>query len=147
MNYPLFRQPQFNKLVAEFRTRIFEEVAESNIKGLIFTYVWALDHESDKNQVDKYCKILKKKPEEVYFVELYATQKERLARNKTELRLKHKKSKNNLMKSEKNLLDCDNGYVLNSNNDFFYQNRYLKIDNTNLSALETAKIVMDNFKL
>jgi len=45
-----FVQPFFNystatgkKMVGEFRCRIFEEVAKSDSKGLIFSYVWAFN--------------------------------------------------------------------------------------------------------
>src|SRR5688500_19972159 len=39
--------PPFNRLVSEFRTRIFEEVASSPLPGMVFTYVWAFEDESD----------------------------------------------------------------------------------------------------
>ena len=42
----------FSKLVGEFRRRIFEEVAASDLPGLIFTYVWALNDPRDKAHVD-----------------------------------------------------------------------------------------------
>ena len=42
LNFFPFGHPQFGKLVGEFRRRIFEEVAASDLAGLIFTYVWAL---------------------------------------------------------------------------------------------------------
>jgi hypothetical protein len=134
---------KFWLLVREFRNRIFEELSKSNITGLIFTYVWALDQESDKIEIENYCKKLNKKIEDVYFIELYADQKTRLLRNKTKLRLKHKKSKNNFEQSEKSLIENDKNYILNTNNNFFYPNKYIKIDNTNLSAKKVAKIILD----
>ena len=36
-----FGTPAFHRLVGEFRRRLFEEVAASDLSGLIFTYVWA----------------------------------------------------------------------------------------------------------
>jgi len=140
-------EPQFRKLVTEFRTRIFEEVAESKLPGLIFTYVWALDQSGDKEEMDRYCKLFKKKPEDVYFAELYADQNIRLARNKTELRLKHKRSKNNLNRSEARLLDCDKKYILNTNGDFFYPGKHIKINTNYMSALETARTIINKFGL
>ena len=38
--------PQGKRLVSLFRQEIFEEVAKSDLPGLIFTFVWALDAES-----------------------------------------------------------------------------------------------------
>src|SRR4026208_1379641 len=55
LNFFDFGQPQFHRLVGEFRRRIFEEVATSDLPGLIFTYVWALDQPSDKAEMDASC--------------------------------------------------------------------------------------------
>ncbi|WP_049622910.1 hypothetical protein [Frateuria defendens] len=46
---PLFRfgSAPFERLVRGFRRRIFEEVAQSDLPGLIFTYVWAFDQPKD----------------------------------------------------------------------------------------------------
>jgi len=43
-----FGSPKFVKLNSEFRKRIIEEVASSDLPGLIFTYVWGLEQEADK---------------------------------------------------------------------------------------------------
>src|SRR2546423_7333193 len=42
-----FGSPPFARLVNEFRRRILEEVASSDLPGLIFTFVWAFDLASD----------------------------------------------------------------------------------------------------
>ena len=47
-----FGSAAFSRLVREFRRRIFEEVAASDLPGLIFTYVWALDEPGDKEYLD-----------------------------------------------------------------------------------------------
>ena len=78
--------PPFQRLNGEFRRRIFEEVAASELPGLIFTYVWAFDHESDAAAVEEYASIFRARSGRVVFVELEATQAERLRRNETELR-------------------------------------------------------------
>jgi hypothetical protein len=81
---------QFGRLVDEFRIRIFEEVAASQLPGLIFTYVWALDHPRDKAFIDKTCQIFRSHGADVFYVELSATLDERLQRNETEFRLAEK---------------------------------------------------------
>lgn len=48
-----FGSPPFQRLVNEFRTCICEEVAASDLPGLIFTFVWALKDPGDKEFVDK----------------------------------------------------------------------------------------------
>ena len=101
LNFFDFGQPEFHRLVNEFRQRIFEEVASSNLPGLIFTYVWALDHPSDKNFIDQCCDIFRAKGGTIYFVELEADQEERLKRNTSPLRLKQKPSKRDIEASQK----------------------------------------------
>lgn len=55
---PIFGfNPEMWRLVNQFRKEIFESVAKSDLKGLIFTYVWAFDLQSDWNYVNKVCEI------------------------------------------------------------------------------------------
>jgi hypothetical protein len=70
----------FHRLVGEFRRRILEEVAASDLIGLIFTYVWAFDHPSDAAAVDEYAAPFRARNGHVVFVELEASQEERLRR-------------------------------------------------------------------
>ncbi len=145
LNFFPFGHPQFSRLVGEFRRRIFEEVAASELPGLLFTYVWALDRPGDKAEIDAYCAIFRQRGATVYFVELEAEQTERLKRNATEFRLAQKASKRDRVRSEQNLLHADQTYKLNSTNDFFYQENYIKINNTDLSAQETAQRIVEAF--
>ena len=136
---------KFNILVSEFRQRIFEEVAASDLPGMIFTYVWALDQEGDKKQIDSYCEIFKKQGAGIYFVELEADLDERLERNKGEFRLSKKTSKRNIARSEANLISTDKQYKMNSTEDFFYKANYIKINNSNLAPEKTAQCIMEAF--
>jgi hypothetical protein len=145
LNFFPFEHPQFGKLVGEFRRRILEEVAVSDLPGLIFTYVWALDDARDKACIDQYAALFCDQGGDVYFVELEAERAERLKRNSTEFRLAHKPSKRNIRSSQQNLLAADERYKLNSTNDFFYQKNYLKVNTTSLSAAETAKLIVRRF--
>jgi len=145
LNFFNFGQPQFHRLVGEFRRRLFEEIAASDLPGLIFTYVWALDQASDKAFIDGSCHLFRGKGGEVYFVELEAEQSERLRRNESEFRLAEKPSKRQVEESRRRLLENDQKYKLNSAGDFFFEENYLKINNTNLSASEVARKIMDAF--
>ena len=145
LNFFDFGQPQFHLLVSEFRRRVFEEVAASSLLGLIFTYVWALDDEADRNFIERSCNIFRQKGASVYFVELEADLSERLKRNESEFRLSQKPSKRDIEKSEKRLLDNAEKYKLNSNGGFFYEENYLKINNTDLPADEAARMIVDRF--
>ena len=147
LNFFDFGDPRFGKLVSEFRKRVFEEVAASELPGLIFTFVWALDLESDKDFIDRSCDIFRQQGAEVYFVELAAQLPERLERNEAESRLSHKPSKRDVKTSKELLLEHDEKYRFNSNNDFFYNENYLKIDNTHLPAHEAALKIVETFNL
>ena len=74
-----FGSAGFHKLVEEFRRRIFEEVAASDLAGLIFTYVWALNDPADKDHMDRLVKVFADRGSRVCYVELEATQAERCA--------------------------------------------------------------------
>ena len=145
LNFFPFGHPQFGTLVGALRRRILEEVAASDLLGLIFTYVWALNDPADKACIDDYATIFRDRGGNVYFVELEAEQAERLTRNSTAFRLTHKPSKRDIVRSQHNLLDADERYKLNSSDAFFYQENYLKINNTSLSAAETAKKIVNTF--
>ena len=147
LNFFPYGHPQFAKLVGEFRRRIFEEVAESDLPGLIFTYVWALDLPGDKAEIDRYCDILRARGAQIYFAELEAPVEERLQRNRGADRLAQKPSKRNVAQSEQNLVEESQQYKLNSTGDFFYPDRHIKIDNTALSPAETAARICAAFDL
>jgi len=138
---------KFNLLNSEFRRRIFEEFASGNLPGLIFTYVWALDIEYDKIYIDKLTQIFYNVNAEVFYVELFADFEVRKERNKSEFRLNKKPSKNDVISSEKRFIETETRYRLNSNNDFFYQENYVKIDNTNLQPDVVSEIIVDKFGL
>lgn len=145
LNFFGFGELPFHRLVSEFRKRIFEEVAASDLPGLIFTFVWSLQLESDRKYIDDACAIFREKGGEIYFVELQADLQERLRRNESEFRLTQKPSKRNLENPRQHVLDVEKEHKLNSTGDFFYQENYVKIDNTNLPAAEAAQKIIDAF--
>ena len=139
--------PPFHRLVGEFRRRILEEVAGSDLPGLIFTYVWAFDDRSDWAVVEEYASIFNATGGRVVFVELAATQAERLRRNETELRMTEKPSKRDVEQSRRRLLEADARYRMNSTGEFDGRADYLRIDNTDLSPGAVADQVIEVFDL
>ncbi len=135
--------PPFHRLVGEFRRRVLEEVAGSDLPGLIFTYVWAFDDPADAAVVEEYASIFRASGGRVVIVELEATQAERLRRNETELRLAEKPSKRDVEQSRRRLLAADATYRLNSNGEFDGRADYLRIDNTHLSPEAVADQVIE----
>lgn len=132
-------------IVRKFRELVFTEFAESDKYGLIFTYIWAFDAQSDWDYMEHLREIFK--GADIYYAELVAPQKVRLQRNATENRLKHKPSKRNLEWSNEMIIESDLENRLESyDGEVTYEN-YIKIDNTKLSAAETAKMIRDRFGL
>jgi len=139
--------PPFGRLVGEFRRRIFEEVAASDLPGMIFTYVWAFDHASDDAAVEEYASIFLSRGGRIVYVELECTQSERLRRNETGFRLAEKPFKRDLPKSRAQLLELDEKYQLNSRGRFDGRADYLRIDNTELAATAVAERIIETFAL
>jgi hypothetical protein len=95
-----------------------EEVAASDLPGLIFAYVWAFDHQSDDDAVEKFAAIFRDEGGRVVYVELECSVDERLRRNETEFRLSEKPFKRDLAQSRTQLLALDAQYQLNSKGRF-----------------------------
>lgn len=139
--------PEMWRLSTLFRTEIFKAVAESKQKGLIFTYVWAFDQQDDWDYVNNICEIFESKEASIYFVELEANLDERVERNKSPHRLEHKPTKRNVDWSEKEIKETMKKYRLNSKKGEIKKENYIRIDNTNLSPMEVAKIISERFNL
>lgn len=137
---------QFQKLVTEFRTRIFEEAAAaSDLLGLVFTWVWAFELPSEKECIDKFCAIFGARGVKTSFVELATTLDERLKRNRHPDRLAAKASKRSTERSESMLLEHEKKHRFNSSGAFYYPDRHIYIDNTHLSPDEVAARIIDRF--
>jgi hypothetical protein len=81
-------------------------------------------------------------------VELCADFDVRLVRNKSENRLLHKESKRNLQWSEAEMRETGQKYRLNSyEGERLPFESYMKIDNTNLSPDEVARMIKERFAL
>jgi hypothetical protein len=141
------KSASFKKLVDAFRILLFEEVAKSDLEGLIFTYVWEFDQARDCDFIDRIVGIFERENASVYYVELEADAEERLKRNVSPNRLKHKPSKLDFSASRKELLETDNRHVLNSPPDEFEGQNYIRIDNTIKSSEETAREIKQVFSL
>ena len=81
--------------------------------------------------------------QEILFVELETSLEERLRRNRTENRLKHKPLKRHIEISEREILETTETLQLNSQHQPNELHHYLKINNTNLSAEEAAKQIQN----
>lgn len=141
-----FGSEPFNRLVRDFRFNVFREVAESDLPGLVFTYVWAFDQPGDRAVVDRMRAVFAERGGRTVFVELFADQETRLQRNESALRLAEKRSKRNVTASRERLLAIDRDYRLNSDGDFPLPD-HLLIDNSSLSPREAAERIVEQFGL
>ena len=104
--------------------------------------MWAFDMPSDWEYIDG----IVKKFDEVYCVELIASQKTRLERNKTENRLFHKASKRDIAASNNRLMNEDKYRLISNDGEIPFKN-YIRINNEDISAEEVALMIKETFKL
>jgi hypothetical protein len=142
-----YDSPAGARLVDRFRRDIIEEVAASDLPGLIFTYVWAFDRPEDGQAVETYAEPFRRRGGRVLFLELQAGQDERLRRNQGASRLAEKPSKRDLEWSRRNLLELDEQYQLGSDGRFDDRADYLRMDNSDLAAEAVATAAIEHFGL
>jgi len=142
-----FGSPPFDRISGGLRRDVIREAAEYGLPGLVFTFVWGVELESDAATVAEYDEIVRSRGGSVDFVELYADLDVRLERNVTAERLEHKRSKRDLEFSRKNLLDLEETFVLNTRCDdtggtladrFLGDRSHLRIETSRLAASEVA---------
>lgn len=138
---------QQRKLTELFRISIFEEMAKSDLNGLIYTQVMAFNLQSEWDWFYKIKEIFESNGGSVCVVELVCDMDERIARNKTENRLNNKPSKKNVELTERQMIDDMRKYRLYSNDGEFKDEDYIKINNTYLSAKEAAEMIKKRFNL
>jgi len=129
------------------REVIFEEFAKSGNYGLIFTFMWAFDQKADWDYINQLCDIFRKENAEIFYIELVASQEIRLKRNITENRLKNKASKRDIEASNQRLINDDKKYRCVSYDGEVPFENYMKIDNSELSPEEVARIIKEKYKL
>jgi hypothetical protein len=143
----VFVETKVAKNGRRIRKIIFEEFSNADLYGMIFTYMWAFDHQSDWEYIDSLVDIFRRKGADIYYVELTAPQEIRLQRHITENRLQHKASKRNLEWSTSLLLHEDESYRLVSNEGEIPFENYLKIDNSYLTPDAVAEMIKNKFSL
>ncbi len=131
--------------INRLRQVVFEEFAKSDCYGMIFTYMWAFDQQSDWDYVEHVKSIFKPYHTEFYYVELVASREVRLERNATGNRLKNKASKRNIEASNQRLISDDTQYRLESLDGEIPFENYMKIDNSHLEPDVVARMIKDKF--
>jgi hypothetical protein len=142
-----FGSPSFTRLSSEFRRRVVEEAIASDVTGLVFTFVWGLELEEDRDFVQGYVDLVEGAGGRISFVELAAPLGIRQERNNTELRLAEKRSKRDRAFNDANLLELES-HVMNTGlptpaDGLLAGHPHLRLDNSDLPAAEAARQVAD----
>ena len=155
----------FNHQPIDFALEIYQDFTEEMwefVRGIYFSFLGtsARNHRSViltgvidfSNQYNlMYLKeiqnLLDDYHQEILFVELETSIEERLRRNQTENRLKHKPLKRHIEISEREILETTETLQLNSQFQPNELHHYFKINNTNLSAEEVAKQIQNKIKI
>ena len=136
-----------SRLTNLFREEIFKAYAASDEYGMIFTYMWAFDQQSDWDYIQHVEDLFRSHGAEVYFVELCADYDLRIERNKTENRLLNKPTKRDVVRSEALFRRLESKYRLNSLPGEVNKEHYLRIDNSALPPEEAAARIQEAFGL
>lgn len=131
--------------VNRLRQVVFEEFVKGDYPGMIFTYMWAFDQQSDWDYVMQVSEFFEEHGAEIYCVELVADQAVRLERNRTENRRMHKASKRDTVVAEGRILREDAKYRLVSLEGEIPFKNYIRLDNTNLTPDEAAERIRVKF--
>lgn len=137
-----FDSPPFGRLVNEFRSRVIEEACAAGLPGLVFTFVWGVELAEDAELVQGYVDTVESTGGTVSFVELAAELSERLRRDRTPLRLEHKRSKRET-DSQQIVRDLER-YALNTDGAptpamaVLAGRTHVRIDNTHLTPEDVA---------
>lgn len=133
--------------IDRLRQVVFEEFAKTDAYGMIFTYLWAFDQESDWEYIERIKSIFEPYGTEFYYVELVASREVRLKRNATENRLLHKASKRDIERSNQRLISDGDNYRLESMDGEIPFENYRKIDNSELSPEFVVRWIKEQFAL
>jgi hypothetical protein len=139
---------EFHELNDNMRKAVFRSVAKSQLEGLIFTFVWALDLEEEYNYIEELIKPFQEVNADIFYVELYADQETRLERNIHPQRLALKPSKRNIESSKKDIINSSKKYRLNTNKKdrkYFEEMNYVRIDNSNLDPKDVVEKIRNEF--
>lgn len=141
-----FGTPEYGRLVGGFRRDLLDEVARSDLPGVIFTYVWAFDLPGDRTFMDEIVGLFARRGGRAVFAELWADQETRLTRDRNPDRLAAKPSKRDAARSREFIVTVDERFRLTSDGDFPYPD-HLRLDVTDLPPEDAAARIADHFGL
>ncbi|RMG71324.1 MAG: shikimate kinase [Bacteroidetes bacterium] len=140
--------PEFKAINEGVRQLMFRTASESrNLKGLIFTLVWAFDLKEDWDYVAAIRTRFEAQGWVFHIVELYADLDTRLARNDRPDRLAAKPSKRDPEMRRQGLMGMEERFQMSSGPGQIQASHYLRIDNTHLPPEAAAAEIIRYFNL
>lgn len=146
-NFFSYSTKEGREMVKMLRKNMFEFFAKSSLAGIIFTYVVNYDREEDLENIKLYKKIFEENGGEFYYVELSAPLDIRIKRNTSENRLLYKPAKKDVAFSEKQIFHAEENHRNYSIDGEIEFENYIRIDNTDISAENAAKIIKEKFDI
>jgi 8-oxo-dGTP pyrophosphatase MutT (NUDIX family) len=140
-----FGTPDFNRLVPDLRRTIVRAAAKSDLAGLIFTFVWNFEAPEDQAFLDELRAVNDQEGGQTLYAELQAPVDVRVARHDTENRRNHKPRLVGAVPAER--LREFGSKVRESDAQFPYAERHVKIHNTHVPPDEAARIIARHFHL
>lgn len=149
-----FGTPSFNRINHLIRREVLREAVVADLPGLVFSFAWDFDRPSDADAVDDLIAPVVAAGAPVDFVELYAPQDVRLAREGLADRMEHKRSKRDVEWARAHVVELEaqarfntgwerpDGTRIEGPRWPLPQFRHLRLDNGHGSAARTARTVV-----
>jgi len=102
-----FDSPSFQRLNSMVRREIISEAVRVGLPGLVFSYAWDFDSPADQAAVEQLIEPVASTGGQVDFVELYAAQDVRVAREGGLDRMDHKRSKRDVEWARAHVISLD----------------------------------------
>ncbi len=138
-----FGTPGFHRLARTFTHELLDTAAEAGL-DLILTHALVFGSPNARSLIDELAAPFIDRGGEVFYVELAAPLEDRLERNESQNRRRHKKLD---WATPDRLRELETWGRWNSEGDFPYPDRHIVIDNTYVPAADAAMTIRERFAL
>lgn len=134
--------PEMLELNTAITLAVYEAFAKSG-RFVIGTVMLDFDNADHVSFLEYVQMLFHQNKQAILFVELETSLEEQLRRNRTEHRLLHKPLKRQVEISEREIRETADTWVFNPETPPDFIDHYFKLDNSNLSAQEAARLIVD----
>lgn len=147
-----FGSASFNRLNTMIRRQLLAESVVADLPGLVFSYAWDFANTADTREVERLIEPVVDSGFPVDFVELYASQRVRLAREGGADRIDHKRSKRDVEWARAHVVELESVARFNTDPadaaDWpLPQHRLLRLDNAHDIPSRTAERILTELSL